>query len=328
MPSDPSASLHIHPAEPLPGRFRGPLSCYFAATRPAFLSVTLVGCLIGMACACASGVAFDPLRGSIIVFFALLAHAGINVINDYHDARSGADAANRERIFPFTGGSRFIQNGVLSERRTGLFGHTLLALVIPPGLWLAWTSGPGLLLIGAAGLFFGWAYTAPPLALVRRGLGEIAIAAGWLLVAVGSDYALRGAFSFQPVAAGLSFSLLVVNVLYINQFPDRAGDAATGKRTLVVRLGTDTAKWGYLLIGIVAHGWLLAMIGEGVLPQKTGLAAFTLVLTLTAGGDLIKHAGEPSALRSALVRTILAANLHGALIAIVLAWVAGQGNVP
>ncbi|MDR3212857.1 MAG: prenyltransferase [Azoarcus sp.] len=325
MSLEPAISSRIHPAEPLPGHFRRPFSCYFAATRPAFLSVTLVGCLIGLASACASGVTFDPLRGLIVVLFALVAHAGTNVVNDYHDARSGADAANHERIFPFTGGSRFIQNGVLSERSTGIFGHVLLALVIPPGLWLAWTSGPGLLLIGAAGLFFGWAYTAPPLALVRRGLGEIAIAAGWLLVVTGSDYALRGNFSFQPVAAGLSFALLVVNVLYINQFPDRAGDNAAGKRTLVVRLGADTAKWGYLLIGIVAHAWLIAMVGKDILPQKTGLAAFTVVLTLTAGRDLLEHAGEPAALRSALIRTILAANLHGALIAITLAWAAGQG---
>ncbi|MDR2259509.1 MAG: prenyltransferase [Azoarcus sp.] len=322
MLSDPATVPRPHPAEPAPGHFRGLAACYFAATRPAFLSVTLTGSLIGLASACLGGAAFDLPRALLVVLLALAVHAGINVINDYHDARSGADAANHERLFPFTGGSRFIQNGVLSARDTGIFGYVLLALVIPPGLWLAWMSGPGLLLIGAAGLFFGWAYTAPPLALVRRGLGETAIAAGWLLVTVGSDYALRGAFSFQPVAAGLSFALLVVDVLYINQFPDRAGDDASGKRTLVVRLGVDAAKWGYLLIGIAAHGWLIVMIGENILPQETGFAAFTVALTLTAGRDLIEYAGNPAALRPAIVRTILAANVHGVLIAAALAWAA------
>jgi 1,4-dihydroxy-2-naphthoate octaprenyltransferase len=35
----------------------------------------------------------------------------VNVVNDYYDHLNGTDAANVERIFPFTGGSRFIQNG-------------------------------------------------------------------------------------------------------------------------------------------------------------------------------------------------------------------------
>jgi 1,4-dihydroxy-2-naphthoate octaprenyltransferase len=45
---------------------------------------------------------------------ALLTHAAVNVINDVADHHNGTDAANTARLFPFTGGSRFIQNGVLS----------------------------------------------------------------------------------------------------------------------------------------------------------------------------------------------------------------------
>ena len=41
----------------------------------------------------------------------LLLQAGVNVFNDYYDHDNGCDAANTERVFPFTGGSRFIQNG-------------------------------------------------------------------------------------------------------------------------------------------------------------------------------------------------------------------------
>lgn len=310
------------PAEPRADSGQPRALVLLAATRPAFLSITLVACLIGLASAAGSGVAVDAWSAALTVLAALLAHAGANVINDYHDARSGADEANRNRLFPYTGGSRFIQNGVLGVRETGRFGHALLALVVPAGLWLAWHAGAGLLAIGAAGLLLGWAYSAPPLALMSRGLGELAIAAAWLLVVVGADYVQRRAFSPLPAMAGLSYALLVASLLFINQFPDHDGDAAAGKRTLVVRLGPDTAKWAYLLIAIVAYGWLVAMVAVERLPQKAGAAALTLVFSFSAARELLAHARQPDELEGAIKRTILAANLHGLALAAALAFAA------
>lgn len=310
----------MQPAEPRPGGFANPLVRWLAATRPAFLAVTLVGCLIGIASAHAGGVAIDPLRAALTVLFALLAHAGGNVVNDYHDALSGADDANRGRLFPFTGGSRFIQNGVHTLRQTALLGYGLLAAVVPGGVWLAWQAGPGLLVIGLAGLALGWAYSAPPLKLVCRGFGELVIVACWLLVVVGADFVQRGAFDLLPVAAGLSYALLVANLLFINQFPDHDGDAASGKRTLVVRLGPQVAKWGYLLIAIAAYAWLVAMVANELLPQKSAAAALTVALSFPAGRDLLEHASDPSELAPAIKRTIVAALAHGGLLAGVLAF--------
>jgi len=290
------------------------------ATRPAFLGVTLFACLIGLAAAHGSGVPLDPAKALLTVLFALVAHAGINVLNDYYDARSGADAANTERIFPFTGGSRFIQNGVLSETETGRLGYALLALVVPAGLWLTAHSAPGLILIGLAGLFLGWAYTAPPLALVSRGLGEVAVAAGWLIVIIGSDFVQRGGFSPVPIIAGLSYALLVAAILFVNEFPDRQGDASAGKRTLVVRLGPDTAKWVCLGLVLAAYAWLVLMVGRERLPHGAAAAAMTLILSFRGLRTLLAHASQPTELAPALRLTIAAANLHGLLLAATLAF--------
>lgn len=316
----PASTPAIPAAEPHPERYSNLVARGIAATRPAFLSVTLVACLIGLATASRSGIAIDTLTALLTIVFALVAHAGVNVVNDYHDALSGADAANEKRLYPFTGGSRFIQNGVIGTRQMGVFGYVLLAAVIPPGLWLAWQSGPGLIAIGMAGLIIGWAYSAPPLALMSRGLGELAIAAGWLLVVVGSDFVQRGSFAFMPFAAGLPYALLVANLLFINQFPDHDGDRAVGKRTLVVLLGPQTAKWAYLLIAIFAYGWLVAMVAIYLLPQKAAAAAITVVLSFSAGRELLQHASEPAELEPAIKRTIVAANLHGLILAAVLAF--------
>ncbi len=291
------------------------LSLYFQATRPAFLSATLVAVLLGLAGARAQGVAFAPLPALLTLLFALVAHAGANVLNDYYDALNGTDAANVDRVFPFTGGSRFIQDGLLSPRQTFFFGLALLVSVIPAGLWLVSRSTTGLLLTGVLGLLITWAYSAPPLKLASRGLGEFAVASGWLLVIVGTDQVQRGSLSFMPLACGLSYALLLANLLYINQFPDRRADALAGKRTLVVRLGARRARWGYLLLAVAAHAWLLLGIVLGWLPQAALVAMFAAPLLLHAAQGLWQHAEEPARLAPAIKLTILGLLLHGLLLA-------------
>jgi len=310
------------PLEPTLAALPSPFLRYFVATRPAFLSVTFVGCLLGLAVAAHSGIASDPLSATLTLLFALCAHAGANVLNDYYDALSGCDAANDERIFPFTGGSRMIQNGVLTVSETGAFGYTLLMLVIPAGLWLTAESASGLMFIGLAGLLVGWAYSAPPFKLQSRGLGEFGITAAWLLVVVGSDFVQRHAFSFAPVAAGLGFALLVANVLFINQFPDVKADAQSGKRTLIVRLGVGRARWGYALIALLCYGWVAAMVALGNLPTAALVSLLPALASLQAARHLFRHAGQPHRLVSGIKLTILAASLHGLLLAGALAFFA------
>ena len=307
-----------NPLEPTLEALPNPFLRYFAATRPAFLSVTFVGCLLGLATAAYSGIRIGPALATVTLFFALVAHAGANVVNDYYDTLSGCDGANMDRQFPFTGGSRFIQNGVLSLSATGIFGHALLVAVVPAGLWLTAVSGAELILIGLAGLVVGWSYSAPPLKLQSRGLGEFAITAGWLLVVIGSDFVQRHHFSFVPVAAGLGFALLVANVLYINQFPDVKADAAAGKNTLVVRLGVSQARWGYVVIAALAYGWPLSMVLLGELPKAALIALLPAAASTVAARHLWSRAGQPAELTPALKLTILAASTHGLLLAIVL----------
>ena len=103
--------------EPQKASFSSPISLYFAATRPAFLIATLAACLLGLASAIHSDVSFQLSTAILTVLLALSVHAGVNVINDYFDALSGTDALNTERLYPFTGGSRFIQNGILTTTR-------------------------------------------------------------------------------------------------------------------------------------------------------------------------------------------------------------------
>jgi len=312
------------PMEPTLAAFQNPFARYFAATRPAFLTASLMACLIGLATIWHGVVPFDVPLALVTLLFALLAHAGVNVLNDYYDALNGTDAQNTDRIFPFTGGSRFIQNGVITPSQTRVFGFALLAGVALAGIWLMERTAPQLMYVGLAGLFIGWAYSAPPFRLNSRGLGELCVAAGFLAITVGTDFVQRKGFSAAPLIAGLPYALLVTNLLYINQFPDRTADTAAGKLHWVARLKVQHARWGYALIVALAYAWLLLSVLLGWLPLFALLAFLALPLSVKASLLLLRHAAQPQQLGDAIKLTIGAMMVHGTLLS--LALILTKGN--
>jgi 1,4-dihydroxy-2-naphthoate octaprenyltransferase len=307
-------------AEPSPSLFQNPLLRYFAATRPAFLSASLIAVLLGMASARHDNVQPHLGLAVITLLLALLVHAAVNVLNDYYDALNGTDEANTERLFPFTGGSRFIQNGVLSRRQTAIYGYLLLGLSILGGCWLVPQVGLGLLWIGMAGLFIGWAYSATPLKLNSRGLGELCVLSGFLGVVIGADFVQRQAFSLTPILIGLPYALLATNLLFINQFPDRKADTAAGKHHWVVRLPLPTATKIYPIIAGLALAWIVALTLVGRLPPITLLSTLPVLFSFRAAIILVRHAGTPAALLPAIRLTLIAMLSHGILMAGLLLW--------
>ncbi len=293
-------------------------------TRPAFLTLTLTASLLGIASAAACGCGLDLPAAVATVLLACLAHAGANVLNDYHDARNGADAANADALSPFTGGAGLIQQGLVSQADTGRWAAALLLWLVPAGILLAARAGGGLLLVGAAGLFVAWAYSAPPLRLMSRGLGELAVAAAWWGVVIGANYVQRHQFSVIPTSLGFSLALLVACILLINGVPDAAADARVGKRTLAVRLGPRGTALLCAWLALLAHGWLALSVWLLIPPAAALWGLLSLPLSLTAAALLWRHAATPARLRGAIGLTIAAANLHGLALAAALAWFASQ----
>ncbi|HEY9209881.1 MAG TPA: prenyltransferase [Methylotenera sp.] len=306
--------------EPVRASFSSFFTLYFFATRPAFLSATLAACMLGLASAAYSGVAIQPLIAVIAVLLALLVHAGVNVLNDYFDALNGTDAGNVDRLYPFTGGSRFIQNGVLTLAQTMYFGYLLLAAAMLGGLWLAFQLSYGLLLLGMVGMLVGWAYSASPLRLNSRGLGELCVLLGFLGIVIGTDFVQRRSFSFEPLIVGMPYALLVTNLLYINQFPDRKADARAGKHNLVVRLPLSLAVWFYFLLAVLALLWITVMIFSGHLPELALLSALPLLLSARAFWLLRQFATKPEKLLPAIKLTLASMLSHALLLTLIMLW--------
>lgn len=287
---------------------------WLLATRPAFLTITLLAVAVGFAGAWHAGAALDLPTAVLVLTGALTAHAGANVINDVWDARSGCDGANHERLAPFTGGSRFIQDGHLSEAAMAALGSLLLLVTALCGVFLLLRVGSGLLLFGLGGLLLAWGYSAPPLRLMHRGLGEQAVGLAWTAIVAGSDYALRREASLAPWLAGMGFGLLVIAILYANQFPDWRADAAVGKRNWVVRLGRPRAARAYAALPLLAGASLGLAVAQDALPPTALLAFAALVPSLLAARELRRHAETPAHQLPALRLTLVAAHAWALLL--------------
>jgi 1,4-dihydroxy-2-naphthoate octaprenyltransferase len=299
------------------------LKRWLAASRPGFLLVTLVAALLGVALAWASGQRLDVVGAAASVLLALLTHASVNLYNDWADSVLGSDAINTERLFPFSGGSRVIQDGVFTALAMRAMARKLALVVVLGGMLLALHAGPGLLLLGWAGLVLGWAYSSPRVALMSRGWGELAVAAGWWLIVVGADYVQRQHFSTLAALAGVPMALLVADILWAAEFPDAKADAASGKHTGVVRLGPRRAAWVYAAGVLAAHAWVLAGCWAGWLPAQAVWALAAAPLSLVAALGLARYANQVSRLRPVLALTIAAALAHGVLLT--AAFVASAG---
>jgi 1,4-dihydroxy-2-naphthoate octaprenyltransferase len=275
--------LDVEPAQAMPRiSWTTRLFSWMVITRAPFLTATVIPILIGAAWVVAQGLVTPFPWGvfALVLFGGIAMHIAANTFNDYFDWTSGTDPANNDYLMPYTGGSRAIELGLISEK--GLLGVAVAALgvAVAAGLALLALRGPGLLLFGLVGTFLLYFYTAPPLRLAaRKGLGELAVGLGFgPLMVAGTSYALSGELALVDFFVGLPIGLLTTAILWINQFPDVKSDASTGKHNLVVVLGRRRARWGYLLLMMGAFGSVLVGVLSGVFPA--GLLLMLAVVPL------------------------------------------------
>ncbi len=261
---------------------------FFLTTRLPFLTATIVPVALGGAVA-AHDHRFAWGWFLLAMVGAVLIHLGLNMANDLFDDASGADAANVTPT-PFSGGSRVLQYGLVTRRAVlaASVGCYLVGIAI--GLGLAAARGWGLLAIGAVGVFISVAYSAPPLKLVHRGVGELTTAVGFgPVTTLGAYYVCAQRFSSEALYASAPVAVFIALVLYLNEVPDRAGDAAVGKRTLPVRWPRQRVITGYWMMATA--GYVLIGLGPilGITPVWTLLGLITAPLARWVGRGLADH---------------------------------------
>jgi 1,4-dihydroxy-2-naphthoate octaprenyltransferase len=92
----------------------------------------------------------------------------------------------------------------------------------------------------------------------------------------------------------------VALILYVNEIPDRRGDARAGKRTLPVRLSKSTVIAGYRGAAIAAYVILVAGVAVGLLPIPALLALLTIPLALQVSRGLEPNYDNPYGLMAVM----------------------------
>ncbi len=265
---------------------------WVAGARPRTLSAGLVPVAVGTAVAVGEGSATAWWRAAVALVVAMALQVGVNFANDYSDGVRGTDDSTR------IGPRRLVGSGLVEARRVKWAAFGALGTAAAAGAVLAATVGWELLVVGVLCLAAGWAYTGGPRPYGYRGLGEVFVFVFFGLVATaGTTYVLLERLDWLAVLCGVPVGLWAVSLLMTNNLRDIDGDAASGKRTLAVRLGDRRTRLAYMAVmeGSYAATLVASITGRAAAAAVVGapfaVGAVRRVLRGASGFDLIPVLG-------------------------------------
>ncbi|NPV58772.1 MAG: prenyltransferase [Actinobacteria bacterium] len=292
---------------------------YLELSRAPFFTAIITPALLAAALAFRDTGTLDWTRFTLVMAGLVAAHAAANLFNDYFDYRLGADTIEVRRT-PFSGGSPHLVEG--REREGTFLAMALGSLAVCAGcgvavMFLLGRSFPPVLGIGAAGVLIGVFYTAPPLKLAYRGLGEAAIFLAFgVLPVLGVFYVLAERFTLNAFLASLPPAFLITDIILINEFPDLQTDREAGKLTLVARLGSGFSRYVYIIMVVAAYALVVAFSLLEVYGGWGFLGLAGLPFSLPASAILWREHDRADKLVPAQAMTILAHLATGLALAV------------
>ena len=254
-----------------------PISKWLVITRAGVLPMTLTaGAIAGLLAVRHPGFV---LGWFVLAFIGIvLAHVSNNLVNDLFDTDAGLDAEDYPRALyaPHPILSGMIDRDGLVRAAVAVNVADLVILAILVG-----ARGFVVLLFGIAGVVLNVAYTAPPLRLKKRGLGELDVLLVWgPLMIAGTYYAAVGSVPWQVWLASIPYGLLCTAVLMGKHIDKLPWDQAAGIRTLPVIIGEGRARrlTEALMVGFYVA--VVAFVIIGALPWPA-LATFGAIPLLT-----------------------------------------------
>jgi 1,4-dihydroxy-2-naphthoate octaprenyltransferase len=227
------------------------------------------------------------------------------LVNEYYDYET--DTLNKD-FHRLSGGSRVLVIGLVPKRQALYSAYWLLGLAAVIGLvlYFYFKTGPLTIPLGALAILIGYFYTAKPLNLSYRSIGELAIwfTCGWLATILGY-YLQTGQITTMVSLVSLPGATSVFLLILINEIPDIGSDSVSGKRSLAVILGKRNALLLYSLLLVGCWLNMLAIIPFGI-PWNTGLFSFALwpIIWLNLL-DIKRSPADRQTLEKLSVRTML-----------------------
>jgi 1,4-dihydroxy-2-naphthoate octaprenyltransferase len=293
---------------------------WLRAIRAPFFTATVIPVVLGSVLAWNDTNNFIWIRFWLTIVAALLIHAGTNLSNDYFDHLSGCDRANSNPTV-FSGGSRVIQDGLITAPKILYASLTTFVLGSIIGLYLNYIcKGNIILILGIAGIFLGFFYTAKPFRIGYGNLGELAVGIGFgPLMVSGSYYVQAQKLPLKVILISIPIGILITLVLFINEFPDYLADKTVGKKTLVVTMGKKRAILLYHILLISVYLLIGSLVILKFLPPICLIILLSLPLALKTFLISKRNFNKVYELLPANVSTIKLHSLIGLLLSIAIA---------
>ena len=265
------------------------LKKWIRAARPRTVLLSFSGVLLGGFLAYKTGPSTGSgtlLRVLFAAITAVLLQILSNLANDYGDFKKGTDSAKR------VGPQREMQSGAITEQemKRGLAitaGLCLVsgALLIFVFAGLTWKELSVFAALGISAVLAALLYTLGKRPYGYRGLGDLYcfLFFGWAAVA-GTYYLATKNLNFSVLLPASALGFFSNAVLNINNMRDYENDKASGKNSLVVKLGLKKAfVYHCLLIG----GAFVCLTIYLVLHQAAWFSYLFLLLSILFIKDLI-----------------------------------------
>ncbi|MDD3275999.1 MAG: 1,4-dihydroxy-2-naphthoate octaprenyltransferase [Kiritimatiellales bacterium] len=233
------------------------LKKWVRALRAYSFSATVIPVTVAFLFARAQGLAVAWPLFPLMLFCALLLHAGVNLLNDYYDFTLGFDTAEA------CGSSGLLTEGVVHPAYMLKWGRFYIFAGAAAGLLLAAIRGWPLLIAGLTGTAGAWFYSHRA-GYKYKGLGEpfVFILMGPLLFD-GAFYAATGTLTVGAAWPALACGCLVTAILLVNNLRDIRMDQQAGFITLPMRLGTSRTKKLYAVLIAGSYAAMIVPVASG-----------------------------------------------------------------
>jgi 1,4-dihydroxy-2-naphthoate polyprenyltransferase len=293
------------------------LALWWLGARPRTLAASVAPVVVGTATA---GRA-EAWRFVAALLVGLGLQIGVNYANDYHDGVRGVDTERR------LGPPRLVSSGMAAPRAVLVAALASISVAGLAGLALAVATTLWLIPLGAVAMLALWLYTGGPRPYAALGLGELMVFLFFgLMATAGTAFVQAEHVRAAAWWASASMGFLAVAILVANNLRDIPTDAATGRRTLAVRLGDRRTRLLYRMCVAAAFATVVLGVVVNIAVEGAGLsqwALFALAAWPFALAPFEKvGSAEGRALIPVLVGTAWLQMSFGGLLALGL-WIAG-----
>lgn len=214
---------------------------WIIASRPKTLLAAVVPVMVGSALAI-SQHRFTLLLTLIALLCSILIQVGTNFTNDLYDHLKGSDTTKRK------GPKRVLSAGLISPSEMKAAILIVFSLAFLFGLYLVFSAGVVILVIGVVSILAGLAYTAGPFPLAYNGFGDVFVFVFFGIMGTAGTYYLHlHEFTLLALLTAIPVGALITNILVVNNFRDIEEDREANKITLAVKLGKPFTKFQFVL---------------------------------------------------------------------------------